>query len=221
MELQYLLQVLENVVIKLKEPVCKERVKGLKGKRVDSPATSPDTRGNYPPETKPLYLKAKNLYRRKLNLAVNLHSIKSCLENGNFHSQYNFRGTPLPPESTEEAFKQKWTDITSKCKRELTLIWADEINRKYSNVKLEIQSTLTEMETHLNQFKKIKDSLSSMFQVAAPSTLQQKMKTGLPQKANFSKPERKNWQGRRPMNPNRQLNMLLSGLNKLIQNKAK
>ena len=95
------------------------------------------------------------------------------------------RTYPLLPESTE-AFKQKWTEFTSKCKRKLTLIWADEMKGKFSNVKQEIQSTLAEMETHLNQsqFKEIKES-SSKFQAAAPATLQKKLKTGLPQKANF------------------------------------
>ena len=116
---------------------------------MQSPATSPDNRGSYPPATKLLYLKAKNLYRRKLNMATNLHSIRSCLKNGNFPPQCNFRSSP--PESTEEAFKQKCIEITSKCKRQLTLIWADEVNRSYSSVKLDIQSTLSEIETRLDQ----------------------------------------------------------------------
>ena len=154
-------------------------------------------------------------------MATNLHSIRSSLKNGNFTPQCNFRSSP--PESTEETFKQKWTEITSKCKRELTLIWADEINRRYSTVKLEIQGVLCEIKTHLDQtqFKEIRDSLKSEFQAAAPSSLQKKMRTGFQQKPNLSKPDRRNWQGRRPQNPNRQLNILLNGLTKLIQNKSK
>ena len=211
---------LEKVVKKLKEPVS-TKGKGLKRKRTQSPATSPDIRGNYPPAAKPLYLKAKNLFRRKLNLATNLHTIKNSLKNGTFPPQCNFRSTP--PESTDESFKQKWINLACKCKRELTLLWADEMNKKYSSVKLDIQSTLSELETHLDQaqFKEIKDSLTSKFQSAATTSLQKKMKPNLPQQKKPTKPNKRGWQGRRPQNQNKQLTMLLNGLNKLIQNKSK
>ena len=189
---------LENVVKKLKEPVSKKG-KGLKRKSVQSPATLADSRENYPPATKPLYFKAKNLYRRKLNLATNLHSIKNFSKNGTFPPQCNFRSSP--PEISEETFKQKWIELASKCKRELALLWADEMNRKYSSIKLEIQGTLAEIETHLDksQFKEIKDSLTSKFQAAAPTSLQKKMKPNLQQQKKTSRPDpKKNWQGRRP-----------------------
>ena len=55
---------LQDVANKLKDPVS-IRGKGMKRKRVMSPATSPDSRGQYPPAAKPLYLRAKNLYRKK------------------------------------------------------------------------------------------------------------------------------------------------------------
>ena len=209
---------LDKVVKKLKDPVS-TKGKGTKRKRTQSPATSPDSRGNYPPAAKPLYLKTKNQFRKKLNLATNLHSIKNSLKNGSFPPQSNFRSTP--PESTDECFKKKWIDLTCKCKKELTLLWVEEMNRKYSSVKLEIQSIMSELETHLDQvqFKEIKDSLTSKFQSAAGTSLQKKMKPNLQpqQQKKLSRPNKKGWQGRRPQNQNKQLTMLLNGLNKLLQ----
>ena len=184
--------------------------------------SAPDSRGHYPPAAKPLfYLRAKNVYRKKLNLATNLHSVKNSLKSGNFPPQCNFRSSP--PESSDASFKQKWVDLTSKCKRDLTLLWTEEMNRKYSGVKGEIQGTLAELETLLDQaqFKEIKDSLTAKFQSAAPSTLQKKMKPNLQQQKKPTRPNKKVKQGRRPQNPNKQLNQLLNGLSRLIQNKTK
>ena len=145
---------LEKVATKLKEPVSKKG-EGIKCKRLQSPVTSPFIGENYPAVTKPLYLKAKTLCRRKLNLATNIHSIQNSLKTGSFPIQCNFRSTP--PVSTDESFKEKWIGCTAKCKRELTLLWVEEMNSKYSNVNLDIQSTLAEIEKHFNneQFKEI------------------------------------------------------------------
>ena len=211
---------LQDVANKLKDPVS-TRGKGMKRKRVMSPATSPDSRGQYPPAAKPLYLRAKNLYRKKLNLATNLHSVRSSLKSGSFPPQCNFRSSP--PESSDASFKQKWVDHTSKCKRDLTLLWTEEMNRKYSGIKGEIQGTLAELETVLDQaqFKEIKDSLTTKFQSAAPATLQKKLKPNLQNQKKTTRPNKKVKQGRRPQNPNKQLNLLLNGLSRLIQNKSK
>ena len=38
-----------------------------------------DDRANYPTGSKPLYLKTKNLHRRKLALAANIHQIKTAV----------------------------------------------------------------------------------------------------------------------------------------------
>ena len=120
---------LDDVANRLK---VSKQGKGLKRKRLQSPAASPENRRDYAAATKLLYLKAKTLYRRKLNLATNIHSIKNSLKAGTFPVQCNFRSTP--PVSTDEDFKKKWIELTAKCKRELTLLWVEEMNRKYSNV---------------------------------------------------------------------------------------
>ena len=213
-------QLLNGAANRLKDPVS-NKGKGVKRKRILSPAVSPDNRGDYPAATKPLYLKAKTLYRRKLNLATNIHAIKNCLKSGTFPVQCNFRSSP--PISSDEEFKKKWMEIVSKSKRELTLLWVDELNRKYSNIKTEIQSTLADMETHLDQeqFKEISDSLTEKFKSAAPTSLQKRLKTGVQKQVPQSKQDRRKSNQRRPQDRNheRQLKMLLNGLNKLIQNK--
>ena len=57
-------ELLNEAANRLKDPVS-NKGKGVKRKSILSPAVSPDNRGNYPAATKPLYLKAKTLYKRK------------------------------------------------------------------------------------------------------------------------------------------------------------
>ena len=209
---------LDEVATRLKEPSSKKG-RGLKRKRQQSPATSPDSRGNYPAATKPLYLKAKTLYRKKLNLATNIHSVKNSLKSGNFPVQCNFKCSP--PVSADEVFKQKWTEATAKCKRDITLLWVEEMNQKYSNIKLEIQSTLSEIEGHLTQeqFKEIQDSLSSKYKTSAPAQLEKKLRADHTRKSTQTTGSKRGRNSRPQQNQDKQLKMLLSGLTKLIQNK--
>ena len=55
--------------------------------------------------------------------------------------------------------------------------------------------------------------------LTAGTSLQKKMKPNLQpqQQKKLSRPNKKGWQGRRPQNQNKQLTMLLNGLNKLLQ----
>ena len=99
-------ELLNEAVNRLKDPAT-SKGKGVKRKRNLSPAASPDNRGNYPPATKPLYLKAKTLFRRKLTLATNIHSIKNSLMSGSFPVQCNFRSSP-PISSDEDLKKSGW-----------------------------------------------------------------------------------------------------------------
>ena len=179
---------LDEVANRLKDPALKKG-KGLKRKRLESQATSTDTRGIIQLQSN----LSKTLYRKKLNLATNIHSIRNSLKTGTCPVQCNFRSTP--PVSADEDFKKMWIELTAKCKRGLTLLWVEELNRKYSSVKLEIQSTLAEIESHLDQkqFKEIKDSLNSKFHTAAPVSLEKKLRTSYQQRppqmirANLSK----------------------------------
>ena len=138
------------------------------------------------------------------------------MKTGTFPVQCNFRSTP--PVSADESFKKKWIELTAIYKRELTLLWVDEMNRKYASVKLEIQSTLAEIESHLDpkQLNEIQDSLNIKFKTAAPVSLEKKLRTSYQQRPPQSKTDRRNKPFKRPQNQDRQLKMLLNGLTKLI-----
>ena len=91
------------------------------------------------------------------------------------------------------------------------------------HTKVEIQSTLADIETHLDQdqFKEISDSLTEKFKSAAPISLEKKLKTGPQKQGPRSRQDKRNNNQRRPPNRNqdRQLKMLSNGLNKLIQSR--
>ena len=74
---------LDEVANRLKDPTPKNG-KGLKGKDLNHQPHPQILGGDYPAATKPLYLKSKTLYRKKLNLATNFHSIRNSLKTGTF-----------------------------------------------------------------------------------------------------------------------------------------
>ena len=156
------LAILQEASNKLKE-ADKGPSKGIKRKRTSSPSTERQStsRDRYPPESKPLYLKSKNLHRKKLSVATNIHSIKAHLKEGKFPVSCNFKCTP--PVSVNESFKTKWAEIVNKCKRDLTLHLVEELNSKYTVIKADIQTTYAELEniTSKTQFKELKDSLKN------------------------------------------------------------
>ena len=155
------LAVLDEAASKLKN-LENQPAKGVKRKKSGSLSgdRQSSSRDRYPPESKPLYLKNKNLHSKKLSVATNIHSIKSHLKEGKFPVSCNFKCTP--PVSVNEAFKTKWAEIVNKCKRDLTLHLVDELNSKYNTIKTEIQATYAELEsiTNKDQFKELKDSLT-------------------------------------------------------------
>ena len=141
------------------------------------PSTSEAMHLKYPEALKPLYLKAKTLYIKKLNLATSIHQIRESLGDGKFPAQTNFRSTP--PQSDNEQFKTSWVSTVNSCKRTLTNRWVDELSRKYAVVKSQIQQTLTEMEPLLSadQYRDIRQTLSDKYKTAAPGTMSRKAKS--------------------------------------------
>ena len=105
---------------KLKE-ADKGPSKGTKRKRTCSPSTERQStsRDRYPPESKSLYLKSKNLHGNKLSVATNIHSSKAHLKESKYLVSCNFKCTP--PVSVNESFKTKYVEIMNKCKKDVTL----------------------------------------------------------------------------------------------------
>ena len=151
--------------------------RSAKRKRTGSPSTDRESTSSdrYPPAAKSHYFKAKKLYRKKLGTATSLHHVKNQLKEGNFASICNFRCTP--PQSESQEFKTKWTKIVSSCKRELSLLWVDQLNHKYSMVKTSLQAEMAELQKilSLEQFTEIKNSLDSKYKNAAKTKVSKKL----------------------------------------------
>ena len=170
----------------------------------------------YPDALKPLYLRTKTLYIKKLNLATSIHQIKETLKEGKFPPQTNFRSTP--PTSDNEQFKTSWFTTVNGCKRTLTNQWVDELTRKYAVMKSQIQQSLAEMESILTkeQFTDIKKTLNEKYKTSAPGFVSKKARAGSPIKrprAQVNRESSRQQKGR----SNRQVQNLLRGLAKLLK----
>ena len=110
------------------------------------------SRERYPAAAKSHYFKAKNLYRKKLGTATSLHHIIQQLKEGHFTSICNFRCS-LP--QSEDQFRTKWTKVVSSCKRDLTLLWVDQLNSKYTAVKTSLQAEMAELQSKNSQQRTI------------------------------------------------------------------
>ena len=225
----------EETVALLKEASNKvKRPKKSASKRAmdDSPSTSEkdpkrarvsmdgqaQTRDQYPPAAKPVYLKTKQLYIKKLHLATNVQFIKDQLAEGHFPPQVNCK-CPAPVSDGTE-FTLNWNKSTSEFKKTLTQLWIDELSRKYVVCKADIRKALENLKAVLNktQFQEVKKSLDERYKEAASKKmakkLQPKKQAGTKLNNNNSKRQGK----RRPNNQNQQFNKLLQGLEKLIKN---
>ena len=175
------------------------------------------TREQYSPSAKPVYLKAKQLYIKKLHLATNVQFIKDQLDEGLFPIQVNFK-CPAPQKDSTE-FALQWTKTVSEFKKTLTQLWIDELSRKYVVCKSDIRKALENLKSILNkeQFQEVKKSLDDRYKEAASKKMGKKLQQ---QKKPAPQPPKKGAKGqnRRPMNQNQQFNKLLNGLSKLIKN---
>ena len=198
--------------------------KGIKRKRFGEASTSnnnqfPLMKDKYPPELKPIYLKAKALSVKKLALATSIHQVKEDLKNGRFPPQSNFRSSP--PTSDNDSFRVGWVQMVNQCKRSLTNIWIDELSRKYTVIKAQLQQAYSEMEQLLSpeQLVDIKATLNDRYKKAASGAMSKRMRLGSPKKRptptsannNKKQPQQK---GRR----NKQVQNLLKGLAQLLKN---
>ena len=214
---------LDEVANRLKRDKTDSR--SAKRQRSGSPSTDREStsRDRYPPAAKNHYFKAKNLYRKKLHIATNLHHVKSQLKEGQFISICNFRCSP--PQSEDQLFKTKWTKCISSCKRELTLLWVDSLNQKYSSVKTNLQSEMAELQKILNkeQFSEIKTSLDSKYRDAAKTKITKKLtpreNRPPPSKRRKAQPRRSQPKGAAPGRRQNEFRELLAGLNRLINSK--
>lgn len=189
--------------------------KGTKRMRVSSP-DNPKER--FPEAAKPLYLKAKNLYIRKLHLATSVHIIKNNLEEGKFPAQIGFKCAP--PSSDNTQFSLDWTKTVNQHKRQLTNMWIDELSRKYTVCKSDIRKVLENLKVVLSseQFSEMKGLLDERYKEAASKKLSKK--TEAPTQARPKKrqaPRKGNRAPKKSQVNNQQMQKILKGLSKLLK----
>ena len=180
-----------------------QRPKGNKRPRRDiSPSTPPSNkpsdapeRSDYPPESKSIYLRLKNNYRKKITFASQISQMHSELLKKRYPQTVEFKFNVN--RNRDPKFRSTWIKIIDECKHKLTKAILDDMFDKYSNVKGSINQDLTELEKILTstQLHEIKESLhkrsTGMAPVIAKKARRQYEVTQKP-KGNFSKgPKRK------------------------------
>ena len=127
------------------------KASATKRKRTDE---NGDMRSSYPYESKAVYLRIKNLYKKKLNIAANMHTIKLSLKHNKFPTAADFRDKPPPNRS--ESFKERWTRVTTGCKEKLSLLVLEDLNEKYQSTKTEIQTQLALLQSSYQTHSSLK-----------------------------------------------------------------
>ena len=173
-------------------------------------------RHGFPADSKPLYLKAKQLCIRKLHLATNVQHIKGQLKDGHFPAQISYKCQPPSRDSSE--FSVKWTKAVSEHKRLLTELWIEELSRKYQVVKLDIRKCLENLKSVLNkeQFSEIKKTLDDRYKEAATKKVSKKVHGAQESQDRpiYKKGQKK--PSNKRANQDKQMQKLLTGLSKLI-----
>ena len=88
----------------------------------------------------------------------------------NVDFKFNINNTRNP------VLKEKWATAIRKCKTDLTLALIDDLQKTYNHTKAAITKELATLETLLKpeQFKEIKDSLTTKFRQMAPLLMERK-----------------------------------------------
>ena len=167
------LDLLNEAKNKLEMDFPKEQCqKSSKRRRRDqSPAPEPSTvpeRYHYPPEYKPVYLRLKNNYRKKITLASQISKMHGELLKKVYPSivefKFNFN------RNRNEKIKQAWSLIIDECKQRLTKALLDEMVERYSTIKNLISQDFVELEKILSnqQLQEIRESLQKRTTGMAP-----------------------------------------------------
>ena len=130
-----------------------------------------DIRSAYPKESKALYLKTKTLHKKKLNLATDIHQIKNNLQDKKFPVQADFNCNV--PANRGAVFRDKWAQMTNEAKIKLTQVLLEDLNSRYHQVKVEIQSNLAQLQQMLTitQYDEICLFLSDKYKATAGAAL--------------------------------------------------
>ena len=102
-----------------------------------------DTRDQYPKDSRPIYLRLKTLYRKRLSIASNIKTMEGKLAKNIFPASIDFK--------IKCQWNKKIQSIRSirKCKTDMTHALLDDLQKNY-NTKAQIAKDMTDLERLLN-----------------------------------------------------------------------
>ena len=136
-------------------------------KRARLDGQSADPAASYPAETKPLYLKSKNLHRKKLAIATRLSVLKKYF--GKRTPYYTAFKCPIPRIMKKPLNRSRWEEKVKNTKIHLLQILIEDMEEQYKATKVEIA----------NLEALLRDKLKDGEWVDMQNTLSRKYKTAV------------------------------------------
>ena len=126
-------------------------------------------RSDYPPESKPIYLRLKTSYRKKIAIASQITKMHSEMLKKIYPPSVEFKFNINKTRS--DKVQVAWSTIIEECKQKLTKTLLDDLFAKYTQVKQSIESDFQQLHEILSisQLQEIKDSLNSRCSKLAPT----------------------------------------------------
>ena len=130
----------------------------------------------YPPATKPLYLRSKALYKKKLALATKLTAMKRYY--GIRDPSYTSFNCPPANIMKNPESKKRWEDLVTTTKRSLLTILIEDLEEQYQATKAEIYALDVQLKQHLSQadWAEMSSTLDRKYKAAVPSQVQRSNK---------------------------------------------
>ena len=166
------------------------------------PGTSTDPGLKYPPETKPLYLRSKNLHKRKLAVATKLSAFKKYY--GSKDPAYTSFKCPPPNLMRNPENKARWNDIVNTTKKSLLSILIEDMEEQYQATKTEISALELQLRQHLStkDWEEMSATLDRKYKSAVASQVQKSYKI-FPQDRKKAEARRRNPKGAKNGKPGR------------------
>jgi hypothetical protein len=122
---------------------------------------------DYPAEGKSIYLNIKKLLNKKVAVAAHLKETKSKLESGKFPNFVNFRATPFGGSGNMD-YITSLSNIVVKAKRDLTLLYCENLAASYRDTKNLIDLKMNELNNILSeeQFDEVYKYLKTGYKIA-------------------------------------------------------
>ena len=108
-------------------------------------------RADYPPESKPIYLRFKSTYRKKIVISSQITKMHSELLKKVYPPSVEFKFNINKTKS--DKVQEAWATIIQECKQKLTKALLDDLFHKYSLVKQQIESDFQQLHQIVNSIQ--------------------------------------------------------------------